>query len=82
MFAHPNFKIQTSPTKFSIIEKAIKPKDIKAQSIFSNDKFLLRYLFNFVAQTNKFNKVIFKNDLSKVKNNMKNISGQVFVNQI
>ena len=83
MFAHPNFKIQTSPTKFNIItEKAIKPKDIKAQSIFSNDKFLLRYLFNFdAAQTNKFNKVIFKNDLSKVKNNMKNISGQVFVNQ-
>ena len=83
MFAHPNFKIQTSPTKFNIItEKAIKPKDIKAQSIFSNDKFLLRYLFNFdAAQTNKLNKVIFKNDLSKVKKNMKNISGQVFVNQ-
>ena len=35
MFAHPNFKIQTSPTKFSIItEKAIKPKDIRHKASF------------------------------------------------
>ena len=83
MFAHPNFKIETSPTKFSIItENNIKPKNILAQSNFSNKKFPLNYLSNFeAAQTNKLNKVIFKKGLIKNKNKVIKISGIIHVNK-
>jgi hypothetical protein len=83
MFAYPNFRIKTSPTKFNIIsEKNIKPKKIIAQSYFSKKKFSIDYLSNFqAAQTNKLNEVIFNKKFLKTKNKIKEISGKIFVNQ-
>ena len=40
MFAHPNFKIQTSPTKFSIItEKASNQKILRHKASFQMINF-------------------------------------------
>lgn len=83
MFAYPNFRIKTSPTKFNIIsEKNIKPKKVIAQSNFSKKKFSINYLSNFQAvQSNRLNKVIFNKQFLKSKNKIKDISGKIYVNQ-
>ena len=81
MFANPNFKIGTSPTKFSVItEKNIKPNNIRGQNYFSKEKFSIKYFLNFeAAETNKFNKVIFNEELINHNKKIKNISGQIHV---
>lgn len=83
MFAYPNLRIKTSPTKFNIIsEKNIKPKKIFAESNFSKNKFPLNYLPNFEAvQTNRLNKAILNKNFLKSKNKIREISGEIYVNK-
>ena len=48
MFANPNYKIEASPTKFSIItEKNIKPNNVQAQNHFSQEKFFVKVALAF-----------------------------------
>ena len=81
MFANPNYKIEASPTKFSIItEKNIKPNNIQAQNHFSQEKFFVKYISNFdAAETNKFNNIIFDELLLSDNKKTQSISGQIKV---
>ena len=81
MFANPNYKIDASPTKFSIItEKNIQPNNIRAQNHFSQEKFFVKYFTNFdAAETNKFNNIIFDELLLNNNKKIQSISGQIKV---
>tara|TARA_Y100000031_G_scaffold77395_2_gene85229 strand:+ start:2091 stop:4844 length:2754 start_codon:yes stop_codon:yes gene_type:complete len=82
MLAYPNFSIKTSTTKFNIIsEKNIMPKNISANNSFSGKKFTLSYVNTVGVQANKFNKVIFNEDLEKKENKMKDFSGKIYVTE-
>ena len=77
-----NFRIKTSTTKFNIIsDKNIKPKNISANNPFSGKKFTLSYINTDGVQANKFNKVIFNEDLIKKENKMKDFSGEIYVTE-
>ena len=57
------------------------PKNISANNSFSGKKFTLSYVNTVGVQANKFNKVIFNEDLEKKENKMKDFSGEIYVTE-